>query len=381
MHSNADNRRVAGQRNSVRQFTPLSSFLKSPESLATSEYILVVLRDYHKGSYESGTWRKGDGEYSPDTNKVQYNAIIQLNAFSDYCNTAWALFERNCFREAGLALSAAMANVNNIVFAEHPNTLSDIFKACHSLLINGRGEIILATLRQFSAMGQLVLGERHPLSLIFRWLCSLCQYDSSGFGHAIPIFLQAMADLFESALGPLHYTTLFVRFDFIDITPRDTRSTLEFSATVNVYQKLLRECESSLGGSDLRTQLVRGRMANFYMYEGKSAQVIEVAQSIIDDADNMRMEDYRRGYKEIGFYEKAWGQYSLGQTEAAVMNMRKALKSSISQVNFSDDSRAFSIQMTHILEDWLEERGELESAAEMHESWTNLCKPLEKLVL
>ena len=381
MHSNADSRPVAALIRSVRQLAPLHSFLKSPESLATSEYILVVLRDYNKGSFESGIWERGDGEYSSNTNKVQYDAIVQLHAFSHYCMTARILFERNCSCEAGQALSAAMANIKNIMFAEHPKTLSEIFNSCYHLLVHGRGEITLVILRQISAMGQIVLGERHPLSLICRWLYSLYQRGSHCFNDAITVFLQAVADSFESALGPLHATILTARLDFIDMTCRNKDSSLELFPTVNPYQKLLCECESSLGGSDPRTQFVRQGLANYLFDTGKSAQGIEITQSILNDADNMRWDYDRHRYKEIGFYEMAWGLYSLGQIEAAITNMRKALESAISQQHYSDGSRCLSIQVTVELEDWLEERGELESAAEVHELMTALCEPLEKFLL
>ena len=90
---------------------------------------------------------------------------------------AFPLFSNHCFHEAGQTLISATAASKRIVTAEHPTTLSHLLKTVIRFRQQGKHEVALAMLQQFSALGEILLGERHPLHLIFRRFASMDPYQ------------------------------------------------------------------------------------------------------------------------------------------------------------------------------------------------------------
>ena len=196
----------------VKCFTAPPSPIAMPESIAVPERILVSIRDYFKGSFESGTWIVTDSQLSCETTKVEEDALLHLHALNDRCETACRLFDNNRFAEGGRSLISATARIKKILLAEHPMTLAYFFALFALLLLWRRHEIVQTILRQISALAKVLIGERHPLGCICGWLASL---PESQLGDVIIKSSGSGIDHFENLLGPMSLPTLVSRLMFI----------------------------------------------------------------------------------------------------------------------------------------------------------------------
>lgn len=239
----------------VECFTPIPSPISTPPVLAIPERILCCVRDYFKGSFESGTWVKTEPLSHCNTIKDEEGANFYVKELMLECYLACSLFSRNRFEEAGQTLNAASAKIKTILLAEHPQCLGDLLWLITDLRRRKRDEIALIIIRQFSALGKVVLGREHPLSRVCEWIVSAY---ASGLDDVIIRCTENMADHFESFVGPLHRSTLLSRLHSINIAGPGG------AASVQKLQKIIGECEERLDPYDVRILLVRGWLADEY---------------------------------------------------------------------------------------------------------------------
>lgn len=157
----------------VECFTAPQSPITTPESLAIPERILVSIRDYFNGSFESGTWFTIDPRLSCRTTKVEEDTTEHLYALIEQSFIACWLFENNRSAEGGQILISATARIKKILLAEHPMTLTYLLTLCAYLCKRRRHEIALAIFRQISALARMTDREFHPLRCISRSLRTL----------------------------------------------------------------------------------------------------------------------------------------------------------------------------------------------------------------
>lgn len=330
----------------VECFTPLQSSLRTPEVLATPERILVALQDYIIGSFDAGKWMKL-GESS--------SGVDSLNHFFNCCELALGYFRNNHSLDAWQALNNAFASITTILRSENPSTFL-YFLVCTGIMFRSRKPgIALAILRHVSAMAEVLLGSSHPFKVVCTWLASLVQTNEA-FNQAISsICFQKMADCFEQ-LG-LADEALRYRLAFI--------SEIEFEGNVNgvedMYQKLSRDCELTLGEHDLRTLLVRNCLVYYLISRGDFARAQEEVQCLLahhppNDRSHVKIES---------LHNLAWCQYRLGDTQGAVAIIREAIDMTLSKGD-GDQTKACGMMLP--LEAWLSKLGEFEAAAQVQET-------------
>ena len=239
----------------VELFTPVPSPISTPQGLAIPERLFHCIRDYFKGSFESGKWVKTEPLFQCYTIKdeeIGCDYVIELGL---QCQLACSLFSRNLFQEAGQTLIAATAKIKKILSAEHPACLGKLFRLIVNVRRRERDEIALIILRQFFALGKVLLGPEHPLSCICEWLDLVY---ASEFDDIVIKCMESVVDQLESFLGSMHRSTLFCRLDFIDIV------SWEGSTRIELLQRLLGKCEKILRPHDVRILPIRGRLADEY---------------------------------------------------------------------------------------------------------------------
>ena len=347
----------------VDYLTSPSSPLMMPESMAIPERILTVIRDYFTGSFDNGTWFTEDPRKYCLTNKVQGDALAPLQSLSRQCYAACLLFARNRFQEAGQILISATSDIKSILLAEHPETLTELFHIVLHLFEYRRDEVAIAILRQFSALARILLGDGHPLFSICQWLTFI---HVSDFKYFFVKCWASVGDQFERLLGPMHISTLYCQAYSRGITIEQKLS------HKTLLENLRGTCEATLGSLDGRTFLIHQLLAGHYLTTRDYVKAIELGYDlatnaqILDQAESRYNSTFQAHHYAEGLYIVARSLHALGNAHQAEMRLRDAINSRISVWGPRDAlARTWSI----LLEDWLVERGQLESAAEVQQRW------------
>lgn len=299
--------------------TPISRTV-TPELLVVPERVLKSIRDYYEASFESGTWVTANPGFECRTVKVQEDATIDLEALISQCLLACRLFAMNSFQEAGQTLICATGHIRKILLAEHPRTLASLFALITDILQWKRHEIAVAVLRQFSAMGQLLLGDEHPLRRICGWLASVDQPQAE---DVLIQCLQSVGDRFEKSLGPLRRFTLNCRLAYLRgaFRERDPQQQEEVA-----LRSLLSKCVQNLGSHDVRTLNLHVALAHHCLRKHDYAEAEIAGHEILERAQYAQIPRGDTYYFAEGLYILAFSAKGLGQARSAEMNLRRAIE-------------------------------------------------------
>ena len=351
----------------VELFTPVPSRLATPEAFAVPERLFVKIRDYLTGSFESGNWAHGKPQIDCRPRDFQGDVTTDLAALEVHNLTACQLLSSHSYQEAGQNTVSATSVLKNILLAEYPGALGRILDTVMIMRLFRRHEIALAILRQYSALGKLVMGNEQPLRLICGWLALL---DASQFDEITARCLRSVTDHFESFLGLMHLSTLTSRIYYVahvnraqDISQRD-----------DLLHNLLGQCELQLGTLDLRTFYLRYALAMHYLDGCHYFEALKVGQDLVAYAQHPQSPGNVRLYYAQGLYIAARSQYALGETISAEANLREAIESSLSSLGPHNSQARFWLVR---LEEWLLEQGRSSSAAEVRETRMRMIDPTE----
>ena len=192
--------------------TPVPPWIIALKALAIPEWIFASIGNYCKGSFGSGTWIITSPEFECQTVKAQRSISARSYELTNSCEIACELFAKYAFQEAGKALTSASAGIKDILLAEHPATLRNILRLITHVRSQQRYEKALAILRQFSALGEVVLGNEHPLRRMCGWLASVDLYQSE---EVLSTCFRCIGDHLESLIGRMHFSTLRCRTVYI----------------------------------------------------------------------------------------------------------------------------------------------------------------------
>ena len=298
---------------------PLPSPISAPDILIIPEQIFFTILDYYKRSFGSGMWISTSPCLDCRTIKVREDAASHLDPLFTQCSIACRLFAQGSFQEAGQTLISATAGIKEILLAEHPRTLSNLFALVIYLCRQGRYEISLAVLRQFCNLGGLLMGREHHLARICGWL-SLVNIDH--FDDVIARCLRSAGDNFESFLGPMHRSTLYSRIEYAERVDRECDINLEMVT----LQHMLSNCNQMLRFQDVRTLDARLSLAFHYLKRQKYFQAREVGQDTISHAQYLQAVSDGVYYRAEGLWIIANSQHALGETQLAEDNLRQAIE-------------------------------------------------------
>ena len=342
----------------VDYFTSPASPIMLPESMAIPERILISIRDYCKGSFENGIWIAMYSRASCEKTKVTENAIVHLDALNEQCETACMLFARNHFQEAGQSLLSATSEIKRILSAEHPLTMAYIFEIVATLFRARRHEIALAILRQFSALAEILMGERHPLRCICGWFALMHPLQ---FEDTIVRCSRSTGDYCGNLVGPMKWLTLISRriVQAVDIGHDTSHKTF-------VLQDLLHQCQATLGSLDVRTCETRLFLAYHYIKEKDHVEAARLGWDIIAHSQRPECSGFGVLHHAVGLWILARSHYAMGETFSAELYLREAIDVLILERG-PQDSRVRTWLI--VLEMFLREQGQLSSAAQVQARW------------
>lgn len=246
----------------VEILTPVPSPITTPQVLAIPERIFHCVRDYFKGSFESGTWVSTEPTvlcHSPKIGGGIHDPMIEL-------------YDLYALISSRSDLNVAIAKLNNVSLAEPPETLHLLFCLMINLPHHPPDQLGLALLQIFSALGKMLLGSEHPLTRVCQWSDSV---DGSEFEAIATRCLEFMADQLQSSVGPMHKSTLFARRNLIRVGAHRRE------ARIQMLQKLLGECEKTLRPHDARISEIRADIVVEYLSVGDYVEAMPLVQKNI----------------------------------------------------------------------------------------------------
>ena len=325
-------------------YTPLASPLTTPRVLETPERIVRLIQEYIDGSLDSKTWLVTENQMCVSSK----NIISPVLAFEEKCIHARRMFRLGETKNVWQVLNMAMAHIEQIVSAETPNTLDVLAKIvsawCSLSKVPG---IAFTFLKQFSAVSAAILSKGHPFNQIFALLIGL---DTSHLEHTLGIAQQTQADCFARRSGRFGWDALQLQLSILSLEPA--------VQTTEAYLSLLRECESALGTSDIRSQGVRLRLAWNYINQGEFKEAAKVAQNTITLAAQSQygVECYD------SLYALSTAQFKLSETDLAEQNIRQAIHFRVVDFGWEDD---YVLSLISELERWLKQWNRPDEAAEV----------------
>ena len=263
-------------------FNALMPLRVLPEWITKTERILIIIRDYFAGSFEAGIWQSIDPRMSCKSTKSQGDAMIHLDALSQRCMTACRLLGNNHFQKAGQTLISATSRIKEILSAEDPMTLTYLFAVVAHIHQQRRHEIVLAILRQFSALAEILMGDRHPLHCICALLVSI---HPSHFGETVSKCSVSTGDHFESLVDPMCRSTLVSR----GLHTREVDASREMAYKTGVLQSLLSKCEDALGPFDVRTFEIRLALAFHHLENSDYVEAVKLDPSLLAPERSLQM--------------------------------------------------------------------------------------------
>lgn len=314
-----DRQTASATLDAVECLSPVPSRPMTPDLFAIPERILQAMQNYYTGSFETGTWISTSEQSECYTTRVQ-NSIISsdLSKFYSECQHACHLFDRGSFQEAGQILIYATGLIKRILLAEHPRTLSDLVALVLYIDQQNRRDIALAILRQFSALGNLLLGDGHPLRRISGWLPSV---DESQYQAILTQCLRSTGDHFEQTLGPLHSSTIRSRLEYIEHAywKHDM-----YQATFALHD-LLGTCDRTLSFCDVRILEISISLGYYYKDKGAYSNAETVGIDIVARSRCIKDGSDSATYQVGGLYVLATAQHALDKRPLAEANLRQAI--------------------------------------------------------
>ena len=335
----------------VEFFTPVPSPILTPQVLTIPECMFRSTRDYIKGSFESGMWFSEDPLYDCRSIKDENNTTDKWVDVIAECELACSLSRRNLSYEAEQTLSKVITRIKQILLAEYPATLSEIFALIVNLRRDQEAEMAFFILRKFSVMGKALLGSEHPLSRICEWFDKVYESD---FGDIATRCVEIIAGQLESSVGPLHLSTLYSRIDLIKTGTR------RGEARVQKFKKLLGECENELRPEDPRVAQIRQLLADECFSKGLYDDAMSLCQTNIAHSQDRSLMNAESDDYSYNLYILAKCQHALGEVNLGIETLHQAIDVAIS-IWGTEDARARRWLLR--LEDWYSEQGLWDSAA------------------
>lgn len=346
----------------VELFTPVPSPTLTPLDFAIPERLFRCIRNYFDSSFESGTWVRTDSLSLCHSIKGEGHTNLCVDDLLEQCELACGLFSTRLFAEAGRTLIAATTKIEKIVLGEDPLTLVQIFASIVTFHYEKRDEVALSILRQFSALGTMLLGNQHPLSRICEWMNLV---HTSNFEELTIRCMESMVDQFERFVGPFHLSTMSSRVILI------TYAGWEGNAGIQMTEKLLGECEEKLQPYDFRISWVRRCLAIEYFNRSYYVEAKTLTQKDIACSQHFQSTDWE---DSLNIYIVAMCQYALGEVESGIATLHKAINSIMSERGPQDGlGRQWLLQ----LETSYLEQGRWSSATEVRERRENILESIE----
>jgi hypothetical protein len=348
---------------SLRCLTPeaVPSSPANPEIFEARRRILVSIRSYVLGSFESNTWSLSrDGEYCVNVKRTNI-------FFTDTCinslSAAYSLLKMGSFQKAGNFLVKGSAIIREVILEQYPRMLARLFDVVVVLRKDGWIDCSNIILNQFSEMAATVLTDMHPLRKIFKGLVS---FDLELAEDLLISAWKSYIDVFEQTLGSSSLPAIQNRIDYIYWIICDR----EPNIAEGQLRSMVDKCKEVHGNLDHRYMQALWGLANFLFIQGRTRDAATTTEELINCA-NERKSRLATQFWCQGMELLACCHHRNYDDELAGSTLRQAIDVSGTTWGWHD---AYTLQLLTILDAWLTEFGKHDEAAEVSEQVAGILR-------
>lgn len=281
--------------------------------------LLRLARVFKQVRADWNTYRaRTDQQIDSYSTKCASDASSQLNGFYELYVTGLQLFSINAFEEAGETLRSAATSSDDLVTAEHPYLLKTLLDLVLYSGRHGKRAVAMVVITHFFELGEVRLGDQHPLRSVCGWLAAL---ESAQSEDIIFNCFRVLRDHFVNTLGSMHRSTLRLHCDFIRFGGYASDPDQESRA----LRGTLKTCADRLGLYDPRTLRVRLELAIYCLAKNQLLEAEILAQEIIDQSELAQQASCSAHFRVEGLYQLAVTQYKLEKRACAEKNLRCAI--------------------------------------------------------
>jgi hypothetical protein len=249
--------------------------------------ILQSLHYYFDTSFSGNLWMKRNVTVDVCSTLPKGTDMLGLKSLYSAHDLACELLDTDRAGEAGVVLRRASAGFRDLVTAQHPRMLTALFDLFVHLIGRRRPEVAIILLRQFSSLTSILLGAEHPVSQALDRLLRASRLD---FQPYLLLAWQSAVASFEDALGPLHYSTLRVRLEYIQVGI----GLDDLILAERQIRELAERCERELGAEDLRTLKLFDTLADVLFELDRGDECVVIGEKIVRAAITFVLNDYDR---------------------------------------------------------------------------------------
>jgi hypothetical protein len=315
----------------------------TPPILSIPECIVVSIRDYFIGSFDAGTWTFNDDASDCVSKKPKGSDMLALKNLFSHHDLACKLLDKGSFDEAGRELGNASVGIQEILSAEHPRTLGSLFDLIMLLRGRRRPEIARIVVSQFATLAAVVHPTTHPLHQVCKLLMSL---DPAQFELVAITAWQSAVDQFEGILGPMHYSTLRSRLEYIQMA----ESVYGYERAEKMLRDLVLQCEGICSPDDVRRLKLLETLAEMLLDQNKYDEAEVVAQDIVRHAPSSEPHAKSIDLLCASLFVIARVQHHRFQLDMAEANLRRVISLNVSQWG---RQHALTLKYLLHLEEWL----------------------------
>lgn len=341
-------RRASRTPETVICLTPITSPIAIPEVYETSQLLFKSISDYVDGSFHSGVWIKSEpAEYCYSARRIDDSASRSPLYL---CYEIQALLDLGHLRAAKLVQDSAIRDIHQMLLEEDPLTLALMFELFVKIFNWGTHKIALAVFRAVADIGPATLGQQHPLTRVASFLLRVESSDIAVVGDKC---LRAFGDQIENVLGPMHRTSLHIRF-------------LDRGTTDSHTRYLLQRCQSDLGISDTRKIELHLDLVGKLYRGGEDGLAVEECYKLLSHAHGIRDPNCAAEYRARILHILALCENALSKWHLATVHLREAIDIRIFvHGSFDRVARRWLV----CLLDWLTHCGGEEEVAEVQRWW------------
>ena len=308
--------------------TPPPRYVSAPDEMEYSYRLLRSVRDYCFGAFEAGVWTLDCKQYCVSTQRPKECSYpYPGNAPS---NLAYFITADD-FSEANSMLKTAVTVIQSSVTYQEPLLLSRLMSY---LKWSYREDVSVQTTLSVHMKSQCsqvarVLGDHHPLSLIFRHL-STARFDTEELYSRL---WHCLAESFVVLLGPLNPTTVNIvsTYNLQELLHRDSK------AALRSQRKVVEGCKQLYRPGHSLILFARHCLTCCLMYLQQHEEGEAEALQAVVDFDILRsyrpyIYHYFHAVRALSVFER-----HNGKTDLAELHLREAIDACVAFYGWADE--------------------------------------------
>lgn len=340
--------------------SPIWTHSMLPTTTSGVEEILIAIRTYNIGSFETGVWafderhphcrdvRNVCSGRNPDSKSGSTDLYVLISQSRE-------LFKGGDYHHGGLCLRQGFSRIQEILREEDPFAVWELMNTVSFLHEQGWADVLQSVLCHLAQMSDLLKTPSHPLSRIFRWCCNLA---SSDLLEVIARMRQCAADQFEDVTGSLSVSTVKLRLGWL----RALGLVSGHEAHEAGLRALLVRCRTQFGLGQVQCLLILNRLANSLYERGQYTETASIGHEILQHASSPHFKGCASVFKGRGLSLICRAQVAQGEYVKAEAILNQLLDLNIACYGWRDP---LTMDAMIVLEMCLDKLGKNQDAARL----------------